>query len=801
MSLAAAATAAEMAWSMDEASGTRASSIGSHDLSDNNTVGSATGQFNNAALFVAASSEYLDRASGSDVTVGDEDASWSLWFKTPSSFPGSNQVLLTRQAGNGVNNYNLVFQSAFTRLLFSYGIAQVVSSVTLSTNTWYFISFGHDSVNNLVFLRISGHTTDTTSDSGFDAFLPITAPLRVGTDQFSQFLDGAIDDLVFMRGYVFTDADHDDAYASGTGVAFSSWAGGGVTVTPDVAFLALTTFAPVVSTPALATPGLVSLTLTAFAPTVSTPTTATPGLATLTLALLAPAVATPTVVTPGMASLLLSAFAPDITVGGNITVVPFKTSLLLTGRQPALLVNGVPVDTPSDFARNHPSIPPMEGELGRRLQRFSEMVADRFNSLGRLGLIRFLSPGHWDLAANLHALADLVGAADKLAYFTGLGTMALTTLTAFGRSLIGAADAATARGLIGAGTGSGTVTSITLTQPAAGFTITGSGVAIITTGTPTFALANDLAALEALSGTDTIYYRSGVSTWSAVNVSTGLSFTSGTLTATGGGGTVTTTGSPASGNLAKFSGTLSVTNGDLSGDVATSGTLVTTIGSSKVTLAKIANASANSVLVGSGASGSGAAYVEVTLGSGLSMTGTTLSSTGAGALVLITESTPSSTGVVTFSSIPATYRDLRVVVRGASTVSATNTDVRITFNNDTSSIYDQQLLSTTGVSNNAASATPTAAAANISIGNISGATAASGNGGIVEATVYDYRGTTFHKAVWFNGATKTADATTGLFPRYGPGFWRSTTAINRVDVTLASGNFVAGSVVSLYGVF
>lgn len=95
-------------------------------------------------------------------------------------------------------------------------------------------------------------------------------------------------------------------------------------------------------------------------------------------------------------------------------------------------------------------------------------------------------------------------------------------------------------------------------------------------------------------------------------------------------GAVSTTGSPASGNLAKFSGASSITSGDLSGDVSTSGTLVTTIGNSKVTLAKIANAAASSKLLGSGASGSGAAYVEITLGTNLSMSGTTLNATGGG---------------------------------------------------------------------------------------------------------------------------------------------------------------------------
>jgi hypothetical protein len=64
----------------------------------------------------------------------------------------------------------------------------------------------------------------------------------------------------------------------------------------------------------------------------------------------------------------------------------------------------------------------------------------------------------------------------------------------------------------------------------------------------------------------------------------------------GGSGTVTTTGSPASGNLAKFSGSTSITSGDLSGDVTTSGTLTTTIGSGTVSLSKMANLSANSII-------------------------------------------------------------------------------------------------------------------------------------------------------------------------------------------------------------
>lgn len=83
--------------------------------------------------------------------------------------------------------------------------------------------------------------------------------------------------------------------------------------------------------------------------------------------------------------------------------------------------------------------------------------------------------------------------------------------------------------------GGGTVTSVDLTAPPAGITV--SGGPVTTSGSITLALADDLAALESLTGTNTIYYRSGASAWSPVTIGTGLTFTSGTLSATGGGGT------------------------------------------------------------------------------------------------------------------------------------------------------------------------------------------------------------------------------------------------------------------------
>jgi hypothetical protein len=86
-------------------------------------------------------------------------------------------------------------------------------------------------------------------------------------------------------------------------------------------------------------------------------------------------------------------------------------------------------------------------------------------------------------------------------------------------------EAITGTGLVSR-TASNTFASRTLTAPAAGITVSnGDGVA----GNPTLALADDLAALEALSGTDTIYRRSGVSTWAAVTFAGGIAFALGVL--------------------------------------------------------------------------------------------------------------------------------------------------------------------------------------------------------------------------------------------------------------------------------
>lgn len=108
-----------------------------------------------------------------------------------------------------------------------------------------------------------------------------------------------------------------------------------------------------------------------------------------------------------------------------------------------------------------------------------------------------------------------------------------------------------------------------------GLTPTGNGSGLIGL---TYSQLPALSANQLL-GALTATTPSGLSVPSCSGTTNALTWASGTgfgcNTISESSGTVTTTGSPASGNLATFSGATSVTNGNLSGDCATSGSLVT----------------------------------------------------------------------------------------------------------------------------------------------------------------------------------------------------------------------------------
>lgn len=158
----------------------------------------------------------------------------------------------------------------------------------------------------------------------------------------------------------------------------------------------------------------------------------------------------------------------------------------------------------------------------------------------------------------------------------------------------------------------GTVTSIAASGGTTGLSFTGSPVT--TSGTLT--LGGTLNVANGGSGL-------------ASATTNGILFGNGTgamgVTAAGTAGQLLIWGSPP--GPVSMSGDATITS---AGVLTIANNAVTTakINNAAVTLAKVANAAANDKLLGSGNSGSGASYVEITLGTGLTMTGTTLSASG-----------------------------------------------------------------------------------------------------------------------------------------------------------------------------
>jgi hypothetical protein len=160
------------------------------------------------------------------------------------------------------------------------------------------------------------------------------------------------------------------------------------------------------------------------------------------------------------------------------------------------------------------------------------------------------------------------------------------------------------------------------------------------------------------------------------------------------------------------------------------------------------------------------------------------------------------TSTITFSSIPATYQHLQLRwIARTNRATFGFDDLRITFNNDSSALYTYHQLWGDGGGANAA------ADVNQTFGLMFN-TAGTGTSGTWWAAavsdVLDYANTNKFKTVrTLNGVDLNGNSVGGLNGRVnlGSNLWRSTTAINRIDlVSNSSSNFQQHSHFALYGI-
>lgn len=140
----------------------------------------------------------------------------------------------------------------------------------------------------------------------------------------------------------------------------------------------------------------------------------------------------------------------------------------------------------------------------------------------------------------------------------------------------------------------------------------------------------------------------------------------------------------------------------------------------------------------------------------------------------------SATATVTFSSIPATFTDLILVIR-ATTISA-NYNMR--FNGDTASNYSFTSLWGDGAS---------AASYRSNNNTVIGLTYTSSGAPMSKIQIQDYANTTTYKTA-LNRQDDSVNATGAAV-----GLWRSTAAINSISI-VSPGTIPSGTTFKLYGI-
>jgi hypothetical protein len=139
---------------------------------------------------------------------------------------------------------------------------------------------------------------------------------------------------------------------------------------------------------------------------------------------------------------------------------------------------------------------------------------------------------------------------------------------------------------------------------------------------------------------------------------------------------------------------------------------------------------------------------------------------------------------VTFSSIPATYRDLILVIAGET--SAGDRDVALRFNSDTGSNYSRVLMFGDGSSTGSNSAT---------VSNFPIAYNSTSGRFQSETSIMDYSATDKHKT-----GLSRSNQSNGLVSAWAAR-WANTSAVNSLQVLLSgTGNFNTGTVFSLFGI-
>lgn len=209
------------------------------------------------------------------------------------------------------------------------------------------------------------------------------------------------------------------------------------------------------------------------------------------------------------------------------------------------------------------------------------------------------------------------------------------------------------------------------------------------------------------------------------------------------------------------------------------------------------------VLIGQGTSAvavtSAGTAGQVLTSGGASADPTWANTTSVGGMARIAQViTSGSQATITFSSIPATYTDLKIILTGRDTSSSVDdSNFRILFNGDTTG-GNYTATQNLGVKATVSILSTIVADSNgVAIGLLPGTSSIAAPVGVAEITIPLYAGTTFQKQVI--GMSADHYNTANLIMMMRTATWLNTAAINSITLTAGGTAFLNGSTATLYG--
>ena len=208
-------------WEMEGASGaTEVDAHGANDLTDVNTVGSATGKVGNSREFTTATDNRLIRTDNTDLSIGGEISfTFAFWFNLKDTGVGG----FISKYGSAGNREYLIYQSSGTLQFLASADGTAVTSVlgdpVLSASTWYFCVAYYDAVADTINVQINDGTIASQShtggvfDSGSTFMLGNELTVVGGTDAY-------LDEVGFWKRTLTSD-EKTWLYNSGTGRTYA----------------------------------------------------------------------------------------------------------------------------------------------------------------------------------------------------------------------------------------------------------------------------------------------------------------------------------------------------------------------------------------------------------------------------------------------------------------------------------------------------------------------------------------------------------------------------------------------------